>query len=354
MAKGAHLAKQFDQVRIAEVATGHAGGRVMSGSFVWTFSDPQQFQDSMRPAEIEIFVTGRGRYDATLTKIQLGSLWMQRGHFALPAVAHSKIPNNRRMFFLQFDPNQAPILNSGIEVTPSDIVCYPLGSEHHYRTSASYSCGGMSLAEEDFAAYEKAFLGHAQAAHSTMRVVRPRPALLSRVLSVHKAATDLAATAPDILAHPEVAKAITHELARAMIACITDPVTEERYRPRQHRLSVMARFEQMLQAQSDEPLYVADICSGIGVSERTLRAHCQDQLGMNPHRYLWLRRMNLASRSLAHADPAAKTVTEIANDHGFAELGRFAVSYRKLFGESPSVTLRRASDDRSSVQGRAF
>jgi transcriptional regulator GlxA family with amidase domain len=62
---------------------------------------------------------------------------------------------------------------------------------------------------------------------------------------------------------------------------------------------------------------------------------------MRPHRYLWLRRMNLVRRARVHAEPTSKTVTEIANDCGFAELGRFAVSHRKLFGESPSVTLRR-------------
>jgi AraC-like DNA-binding protein len=50
------------------------------------------------------------------------------------------------------------------------------------------------------------------------------------------------------------------------------------------------------------------------------------------------------------ADGTVKTVTEIANDHGFGELGRFAVSYRKLYGEAPSVTLRRAPDDRGSVE----
>jgi AraC-like DNA-binding protein len=65
---------------------------------------------------------------------------------------------------------------------------------------------------------------------------------------------------------------------------------------------------------------------------------------MSPHRYLWLRRMHLTRRALALADSRAKTVTEIANDHGFGELGRFAVSHRNLFGESPSVTLRRPPD----------
>ena len=66
---------------------------------------------------------------------------------------------------------------------------------------------------------------------------------------------------------------------------------------------------------------------------------------MSPHRYLWLRRMNLACRALTLADATTKTVTEIANNHGFGELGRFAVAYRKLFGESPSMTLRREPNE---------
>jgi AraC-like DNA-binding protein len=66
---------------------------------------------------------------------------------------------------------------------------------------------------------------------------------------------------------------------------------------------------------------------------------------MSPIRYLWLRRMHLAHRALRAADPAASTVTEIATNHGFWELGRFSVAYRSLFGESPSASLHRPSED---------
>ena len=81
---------------------------------------------------------------------------MQRARLSLPTVTFSAVAKDRRMIFLQFDPDQAPILHSGQEVPPTDIICYPLGSEHHYRTSTSYHCGGMSLTEEDFAASAKA------------------------------------------------------------------------------------------------------------------------------------------------------------------------------------------------------
>jgi AraC-like DNA-binding protein len=39
------------------------------------------------------------------------------------------------------------------------------------------------------------------------------------------------------------------------------------------------------------------------------------------------------------------TVTEIATDLGFVELGRFSVENRRMFGESPSETLGRSFRD---------
>jgi AraC-like DNA-binding protein len=62
---------------------------------------------------------------------------------------------------------------------------------------------------------------------------------------------------------------------------------------------------------------------------------------MGPKRYLLPRRMHLARRALRQAAPAAASVTDIATRFGFWQLGRFAVEYQSLFGESPSATLRR-------------
>ena len=109
---------------------------------------------------------------------------------------------------------------------------------------------------------------------------------------------------------------------------------------------IIVRFEEFLEMHPDRPLYLTEICAAIGVAERTLRAVCEEHLGMGPIRFLSLRRLHLVHRALRQADGSMTTVTRVATDHGFWELGRFSVAYRVMFGESPSETLRRPSDDR--------
>lgn len=63
---------------------------------------------------------------------------------------------------------------------------------------------------------------------------------------------------------------------------------------------------------------------------------------MSPARYLRMYRLTRARLELLDADPGATTVKNVAYSLGFWELGRFAVEYKKLFGESPSQTLAAA------------
>ena len=122
-------------------------------------------------------------------------------------------------------------------------------------------------------------------------------------------------------------------------------VDGDRSAVRRHQL-IMRRFRQLLETYRDDILFLPQICEMIGVSERTLRRCCQEQIGMGPMRFLLLRRMHLVRRALRQADPATETVTSIATRFGFWELGRFAGSYRDLFAEPPSATLRQPPDKR--------
>ena len=106
----------------------------------------------------------------------------------------------------------------------------------------------------------------------------------------------------------------------------------------------MARFEQMVSACPDPLPPLATVCTALGVATRTLRQSCHEHLGMGPSHYLLLHRLQRARHALQSADSEMATVSGLARQHGFRELGRFAASYRALYGELPSTTLRRSMD----------
>jgi AraC family ethanolamine operon transcriptional activator len=106
---------------------------------------------------------------------------------------------------------------------------------------------------------------------------------------------------------------------------------------------IVRKVEDWLDGQSSEKVQLADVCSAVHVSRRTLQRAFNETLGMGPTRYFTLKRLTAVRSELHQSDPATVTVTEIAGKYGFWELGRFARDYQRVFRERPSETLRRSS-----------
>ena len=140
----------------------------------------------------------------------------------------------------------------------------------------------MSLSPDDLAGAGQAIVGRDVVVPAVDRLVRPPSHLVTRLLGLHKTAGRLAATVPDLLAHPEVAKALEQELVRLMVSCIAGNHDSGGRSKDRSRMTVLRRLEQMMEANLDQPLYLAEVCSALGVSERTLRTVCMDLLGMGP------------------------------------------------------------------------
>ncbi len=142
---------------------------------------------------------------------------------------------------------------------------------------------------------------------------------------------------------PEARRALSHSLlstvARALDLLPRRPPDRERTLLSHSR--IVATAEECMRARLGEPLYVADLCLATGASERTLRSAFGNVYGMGPNRLLKLRRVNQVRRELEHGGEHT-LVSEVAQRHGFWDLGRFAGDYKRVVGESPSQTLRRA------------
>ena len=80
----------------------------------------------------------------------------------------------------------------------------------------------------------------------------------------------------------------------------------------------------------------------VGLSERGLRNAFYGVHGMSPTHWMLASRLERVRQALRLAASDGGSVTGVATEHGFYELGRFAATYRKTFGERPSDTLRGA------------
>ena len=315
----------------------------MAWSRVSSFTDPSACQTVFQTADVELFPTANGSFHAEVTQIGINRLLIHRIRISLPEVNTIALKRGRKSIGFLTEPNSAPLRHCGFEVWPGDIVVNR-SDVAHQRSGANFHYGAMSLPNDDLDAAVKTIVGRELPETSHERIIRPDSALMLRLLKLHKSVGQLAHDAPDILELPAVRRALENELIHVMVRCFAEGAAVEPTVGSCRHDTIVARFEEFLETHRDRPLYLTEICAAIGVAERTLRASCEEHLGMGPIRFLTLRRMHLAHRALLRSDPSKSTVTRIVADQGFSELGRFSVAYRALFGESPSETLQRPAE----------
>ena len=313
---------------------------MVSGSRILNYSDPYEYQQAIRGAELEVIVPEKGRFKAELIQVEFSHLWLTRGRENLSRIFHGAVSKDRFVIGFLADASQQPIQHCGMSVSPGEIIVNDR-YEMHRRTEGPCYWGAMSLTSEDMLAAGMAVADCELSVPSVTQIIRPNPQLMSRLLKLHAQVGELAKTSPQELDCPDVVRSLEDELVSIMVRALADGQRTALSSGAANHLTIMRRFEEFLASHCDEPAYLTEICAATGTSERTLRVCCEDHLGMSPIRYLWLRRMHLAHHALACTDPATATVTDIATRFGFWELGRFSVEYRAQFGEPPSMTLRR-------------
>ncbi|WP_455924300.1 helix-turn-helix domain-containing protein [Pseudomonas putida] len=104
---------------------------------------------------------------------------------------------------------------------------------------------------------------------------------------------------------------------------------------------IMKRVFEWAADVPDETLNLVELANVAEVSLRQLQQAFKAYTGMAPAQWLRLKRLNNAHRELLTAQGSATTVAEVAMHWSFWHLGRFSSSYRALFDELPSETLKR-------------
>jgi AraC family ethanolamine operon transcriptional activator len=105
--------------------------------------------------------------------------------------------------------------------------------------------------------------------------------------------------------------------------------------------AIVRRAEAWLDGEAPQSIHTIDLCHALRLPLRSVQRAFQATLGIGPAHYLAHYRMHKVRQILLTCDPVATRVSDVALDHGFWELGRFAAFYRQTYGENPSRTLAR-------------
>jgi len=300
--------------------------------------DPDQFTSFFRPNGAKITVASRTRFTADLTLARLPRVRISRNVIRAPGIYHTVLNGN--FLSLNFVTNpHAPIQRGKQEIDDRWLGVWTPHSGCHTRTPHGFYWGSLTIPVELYVELSHALYGREIIPITApFSLVAPDRDAMERLQQVHRYAVSLIRRDPKVLDNSEAARSLDNRLLREALACLVS--SSDRVRPcTVSAEAVMRQFEEQIEAAGTRPLYLLEVLLALRISERTLRRHCQEQLGMGPHEYLLRRRMMLAHRALLWASSGKDTVQRIALDHGFPSRHRFSRLYREQFGELPSVTL---------------
>lgn len=95
-----------------------------------------------------------------------------------------------------------------------------------------------------------------------------------------------------------------------------------------------------LHEHSNEPIQMIELTHLTGKSERTIERIFKKYFNIAPYAYLKLHRLHLVHHNLMRGDPTTN-ITHLAMSNGFMHMGYFGKEYKKIFGETPSETLKK-------------
>ncbi|RLB42177.1 MAG: hypothetical protein DRH23_17335 [Deltaproteobacteria bacterium] len=285
---------------------------------------------------------GLGKFHGELVLTAMGSLGIFGGRWG-SALHYQGVPpeGTVALAVTLFQPEDGRWM--GQQMTASEVIIQPSASEGEFITAPFWDGAVLTIPESDLAQAMTDFgdvdpLAMLRRPHlvrlSAEASARVRKACIAylRAARSHEAGTD-AATRISEMATSTV-ELITRELVSARIPYESKPAT--------HRQRHLVReVAQHCADRERDPIRIADLCREVGVSERTVRYAFQHVTGLSPLTFLKRERLNRVRDALRDRSPTGTLIKRIALSQGFQHLGQFSQDYRRLFGETPTETLRR-------------
>jgi AraC-like DNA-binding protein len=281
---------------------------------------------------------GGGVMDMRLRGFEFAQLHLGEVRYGLPAVAAMSQAHAHWVFSYLRRGRVATDVQAQ-PFHPGEAAVMQPDSVQRLEMSADMEMLNLRVATGDMHAACRALLGsdlaHPLRFDERVPAHSPQTAALLRVMA-HLAATPAYPQAAVLRLEHTLRDAALYELLLAWPNSYVHHLEQPASLPASTR-----RARDYIHAHAADNPSVAEIALAAGVGVRALARGFEKHFGVSPQRYLQQYRLDRVHEALK-APGGETTVTEIAVQWGFLQLGSFAARYRERFGESPSQTLKRA------------
>ena len=177
-------------------------------------------------------------------------------------------------------------------------------------------------------------------------VIVPNPTALQKLSDYISELVTLAKVHPENLMVNSQGNSIANLIIEDSLPLVLDLFTaESNFLPvkKSSRRKLAQDAETFIRDRIDTPITLTELCQELKTGQRALYYAFQEYFGLPPMQYLKILRLHGVRRALKSAVPQSSKVSKIAEAYGFWHMGQFSADYRKMFGESPSTTLKQYS-----------
>lgn len=257
--------------------------------------------------------------------------------------------------------------NSNLDITstpPSGKVAVVIGDEYH----PALSVNGQEVSETSlmliwpgsstftcFPGSGSMYVSHFEAADFLEKLDHRNPSLCSRIstsgAALYACRGDAVKSLRTYMGHAlrssGSGKAAENEICSILESIIFDTV-ETAYHHSELNVNIVGSrrhiamiAREFIESRCLGAITMSDVHREVPASIRTIERAFLETFGMTVRDFIKICRLNAANKDLILSCSESTAVTEVAMHSGFMHLGRFSVEYKKLFGESPSESLRR-------------
>jgi AraC-like DNA-binding protein len=229
---------------------------------------------------------------------------------------------------------------AGASVRIDELVIVSGGETVHARTDGASHWCAIWFPVAEFKLFKNALTGETPDLPGAVSIWRPPQASRDRLLGLLTAAARAVHRQWVPLTVDQAAHGLEQQLIHALLECLVEPPVMVERPAANRRRNLAARFESLLESWRETNRQISEFSEALGVSSRALQRSCKCNLGLNPKSYLRLHQMHWAHRAIQDDSSKALRVSDLAKRYGFRTAGEFARSYREIFGELPSWSLR--------------